>query len=48
MNKLGKVLATLLLSGAASGATAEDFYKMGTLAPGGTIYTITAGFAQAA
>ena len=28
-------------------ASAEDFYKMGTLAPGGTIYTITAGFAQA-
>lgn len=26
---------------------ADEFLKMGTLAPGGTIYTITSGFAQA-
>lgn len=28
-------------------ALADDYLKMGTLSPGGTIYTITAGFAQA-
>lgn len=47
MNLLERTVATAVLCVAAMGAQAQEFYKMGTLAPGGTIYTITAGFAQA-
>jgi hypothetical protein len=42
-----KLLAAGLLTLFSHQASAEEFLKMGTLAPGGTIYTITAGFAQA-
>jgi len=47
MTLLGRTLGAAALCIAATTAQAQDFYKMGTLAPGGTIYTITAGFAQA-
>lgn len=40
-------LAAAILALAGLPAAAQDFFRMGTLAPGGTIYTITAGFAQA-
>jgi len=36
-----------VLASVGTAAAASEFLKMGTLAPGGTIYTITAGFAQA-
>ncbi len=47
MRHFAKLLGTLAIGFTAATAQAQDFYKMGTLAPGGTIYTITAGFAQA-
>ncbi|KPQ21959.1 MAG: hypothetical protein HLUCCA24_00705 [Rhodobacteraceae bacterium HLUCCA24] len=47
MKLLGTSLAAAALCLAAASAQAQEFYKMGTIAPGGTIYTITAGFAQA-
>lgn len=40
-------LAAVSLGMAAVPSAAQTFYRMGTLEPGGTIYTITAGFAQA-
>lgn len=43
--KTAVLAAAVALSGTV--ASAEDYLKMGTIAPGGTIYTITAGFAQA-
>lgn len=47
MRILRATLAAAAIAGALGGpAAAKDFYRMSTLAPGSTIYVITAGFAQ--
>ena len=47
MRMLRATLAAAALGTALAGpVAAKDFYRMSTLAPGSTIYVITAGFAQ--
>ncbi|MCC5987397.1 MAG: TAXI family TRAP transporter solute-binding subunit [Pararhodobacter sp.] len=45
--RLKCAIAAAVVVGSPIAANAQDFYRMGTLEPGGTIYTITSGFAQA-
>lgn len=47
MSKLRMTALAAAMAVAGTTTTASEYFKMGTLSPGGTIYTITAGFAQA-